>query len=146
MPPFSIGCRVNSSVRPLPCPRSKAWIVGAARAGRRVLDQARRLASDSRPHRPRRVHQLAQAEAFQLEIRRQSEVLVQLLVRHDDAALGVEHAQAVRHVVERGVEPLAEQRHVARGDDRIEQRAAQPLGDEFHAENEGTSSPAKIQW
>ena len=52
-------------------------------------------------------------------------------------ALGVEHAQAVRHVVERGVETRRQQGHVARGDHRIEQRAAQPLGDEFHADERG---------
>ena len=67
------------------------------------------------------------------------------LLRDRDAALGVEHAQPVRHVVERGVEPPRQQAHVAAGHDRVEQDAAQPVGDEFHASTKnGTSTKAKI--
>ncbi len=63
-------------------------------------------------------------------------MLVQPCIRDHDAAAGVEHAQTVRHVVQRRIEPLGEQRHVARGDDRFEQGEAQTLGDQLHREEE----------
>jgi hypothetical protein len=80
---------------------------------------------------------LAHAQALQLEVAREPELLLQLAVRNDDPALGVEHAKAVRHVVDGRVEALGEERHVARGNDGIEQRAAQPIGDEFERQEGG---------
>ncbi len=74
---------------------------------------------------------LAHVEALEFEPGDQSELLLQLAVGNDDAALGVEHAKTVRHVVDRGIEALGEQRHVARRDHGIEQRAAQPIGDQL---------------
>ena len=138
MPPFSIGCKVNSSVRPFCSVDDEGVGLGAREAG--VRDRrpgARRAPSATSPASAATVTSFSGREAFQLEVRRQAEVLVEPLVRDHDAPLGVEHAQAVRHVVERGVEALGKQRHVARRDHRVEQREAQPLGDEFHRQEEG---------
>ncbi len=81
-------------------------------------------------------HQSLGREPFQFDFGREAEVLVQPLVRHHNAAVRVEHAQAVRHVVERGVEARCEQRHVARRHHGVEQGQPQPLGDEFDREEE----------
>ena len=48
----------------------------------------------------------------------------------------IEHAEAARHVVERRIEALGEQRHLALRDDRVEKRAAQTVGNELQADEE----------
>ena len=138
---------VNSSVRlvlrsrrrsrPSPLPRKarveiveQALGIGAA-TGRRSAAAARSSAA------------LVPSSSTALRGRPSSSV--QAPVRDHDAPLGVEHAQAVRHVVERGVEPPGEQRHVARRDHRVEQGVAQPSAMNFTARKNGTSKPAKIQ-
>ena len=50
--------------------------------------------------------------------------------------LGIEHAQAVRHVIERGIEAFGEQRHVARGDHGIKQRKPQLFGYQLQRQKE----------
>ena len=109
---------------------------GAGEANVEIVHQAFGLIGRDQPAVGADGHELLRREALQLEVRRQAEVLVEPLVGDDDAPLGVEHAQGVRHVVERGVEALGKQRHVPRRDHRIEQREAQPLGDEFDREEE----------
>ncbi len=52
-------------------------------------------------------------------------------VGYDQTLLGVEHAQAERHVVERRVEAAGKQRDVARRDHGIHQSLSQTIGDEF---------------
>ena len=58
------------------------------------------------------------------------------LVADGDAALGVEHAQPVRHIVERGIEPAGQQAHVAVGHHGIEQDPTQAVRDEFQRDEE----------
>ena len=110
--------------------------LGAREAGVQVIGEALGLRRRNEAGIRRERHQLRRAQAFQLGLRRQTEMLVQPCIRDHDAAAGIEHAQTVRHVVQRSIEPLGEQRHVARGDDRFEQGEAQTLGDQLHREEE----------
>ena len=68
--------------------------------------------------------------------RRDVQHLLDALVRHHQPPVRIEHAQAMRHVVERGVEPAGEQGHVARRDHGIEQGAAQAIRDRLQADEE----------
>ena len=63
--------------------------------------------------------------------------MAELLVRYHQGSLGVEHAKSARHVVERGVEALGEERHVTLGDHCIEQSAPQSIRDEFKRGEKG---------
>ena len=65
-----------------------------------------------------------------------AEYFVEALVRHHDAPVGIEHRQSVRHVVERGVETARQERDLAVGDHRVEQRLPQPVGNRLHADEE----------
>ena len=111
-PPFSIGWKVKASVRPprvstrsSPSPRRQAVLRMRQHDARHCAATAcrRGAASSSSPS----------VVAGAIGVGRDAEQLGQAAVGDRDAALGVEHAQAVRHVVERGVEPAREQRDVS---------------------------------
>ncbi len=92
------------------------------------------------------VQQIACGEALAVNAAGNAENLDQPVVGDHQTTLGVEHAQAVRHVVERGVETAGEQRQVAIGDDRIKQCLAQPVGDEpqRHEERQQAQSEDRV--
>jgi hypothetical protein len=69
--------------------------------------------------------------------RRHLEELGKPLVRNHDPALRIEHAQPVRHIVERGIEPRGEAAHIPARDHRVEQHAAQPVGNKLQRREEG---------
>ena len=117
--------------------QGEGGIVAAGKPRVEMIDHALRAGLRQQSGLDDGLDHLAHAHALQLEIAREPELLLQLAVRNDDPALGIEHAQAVRHVVDRRVEALGEERHVARGNDGIEQRAAQPVGDEFERQKGG---------
>jgi hypothetical protein len=54
----------------------------------------------------------------------QTEQFAQPPIADDDPPFGIDHAEAVRHVVEGGIETSREPAHIAAGDHRIEQHAA----------------------
>ena len=113
--------------------QSEGGIVRTGKPRIQIVDHALRARLRQQPCLHDALDQVAHAHAFQFEIRRQPHLLFQFVIGDDDAALGIEHAQAVRHVVDRRVKPLGEQGHVARGDDGVEQRSAQPVGNELDA-------------
>ncbi len=80
---------------------------------------------------------LAGVDAGDEAVRLHLEEAGDLCVGHDQPLVGVEHAQAMRHVVERRVEALGELGDVAGGDDGVEQRAAQPVRNELQRREEG---------
>ena len=131
-PPFSIGWKVRLSVRP-----SCFWMVKpdlSAPVRRRSRLVAKRSLSERRivPAATQSRTQVARGLALAVH-RRQVEQLDQPVVDHHHPMFRIEHAQAGRHVVERRIEASGEQRQIAAGDDRVEQRLAQPVGDEPEA-------------
>ena len=125
----------------LECERERASVLGIDRevavelSVEAALDLAQKALQRRRVERSgleRALQQLTRQSAPPR--RRDMQDLLGALVGHDQPAVRIEHAQAVRHVVERGVEAPGDQRHVARRNDRIEKRAAQPVGDLFQAE------------
>jgi hypothetical protein len=98
MPPCSIGCTVfqRTAVRQVQAERGVAF----ARRGRvQRIDQALGTLLRLQTDLDDAADQVGHAHAFQVKIRGQSQHLFQFAVRDHDAALGIEHAQAVRHVV-----------------------------------------------
>ena len=73
---------------------------------------------------------------FDGNLRRHAQQHAEALVADGDAALGVEHAQPVRHIVERRIEPAGQQAHVAVGHHGIEQNPTQAVRDEFQRDEE----------
>ena len=128
-PPFSIGWKVRLSVRP-----SCFWIVKLVLSApaRRCLEiggETIALRAQDRAGSNAIAHKVARGLALAID-RREIEQLDQPVIDHHHAVFRVEHAQAGGHVVERGVEAPGQQCQIAAGDDRIEQRPAQPVGDE----------------
>ena len=77
------------------------------------------------------VESLAQVEQFD-----------EPFIRDEDAAPRVEHAQAVWHVGERGIETLGDGRCPVGCRDRVEQRIAEALGNEIERDEKGVSRMA----
>ncbi len=143
MPPFSIGWTVNSSVRPFTISTAKAASsLPESWASRRSIRLCA-LRADSRPALTTPSTKSRYSRALQLEIHRQSDLLAQFLICDDDAAIGIEHAQAMRHIVQCSIESRCQQRHVARYNHRIEQRAAQSFRYEFYPEVERDEKAGK---
>ena len=80
--------------------------------------------------------QFMRVAAGQLHVGGKFEQCGQAAIGDAHALALVEHAQAMRHVVERGVEMIGEVAHLALGDHGRKQRTAQPLGDQLQAQEE----------
>ena len=80
----------------------------------------------SRTHRP-----------FSSRSRGEPELLLQLAVRNDDPALGVEHAKPCGMLLIAVSKRLASSDMLCEDNDGIKQRAAPPIGDEFECQEGG---------
>ena len=127
-----MGWKVSASVRPRSVSTNSSPSTSPARplSNSPTSRSASALASVACLHA--RQDQLARRHPACGDAVRQAQKLGQPPVRHRGAALRVEHAQPVRHVVECGVEAPRQQAHVPAGHDGVEQDAAQPVGDELH--------------
>ena len=73
---------------------------------------------------------------LQLGVPWQAEEFGKLAVGDNDAVRVVEHTQAVRHIAERRVKSVGEQRHLALGNHGIEKVMAQAFTDECNGHKE----------
>jgi hypothetical protein len=113
--------------------------VGVAAAGNVVPEMrchARRIALRQRADGDAVLQQIADRGVGCDQIARDAEQFGEAAVRDRDAALAVAHAQAVRHVVERGVEPARQQRDLVRRDGGLEVGLVQAGGDAVQPEEE----------
>ena len=109
-----------------------------------AVDVAREIAVEiggNTLHRGRRddagagalAQELAKRQTLARALGRDAEEFGKTLISHQHALLGIQHAEAVRHIVERRIEPRSKQRDIPRRTDRIEQGLPQSVGHELEA-------------
>ena len=89
------------------------------------------LAAEIDPAATQAAMMSARARAALHEIVRQVHHLAEAVVHHRKPAVGAEHAQAVRHVVQRGVELAGQRRFALARHDRPHENSVQ-IGRELH--------------